>query len=179
MTALATKPVLTEQAIMMARWAALAVLLGLVDAAVPSPVPGVKPGLANLVTLWVLWFEGWRFAAGVSLLRVLASSLVLGNLFSPGFFLALSGAFGSLLVLWPASRLPRRWFGVWSWSMLAATGHMLAQMALVRVWLIPHDGLWQLAPVLLGSALLTGAVNGGIVARLLRLKVNGNGVATH
>lgn len=162
----------------MARWAALAVLLGLIDAAVPSPIPGVKPGLANLVTLWVLWFEGWRFAVGVSVLRVMASSLLLGNLLSPGFFLALSGATGSLLVLWPISRLPRQWFSVWSWSMLAATGHILAQLVLVRLWLIPHDGLWQLLPILLGSALLTGAVNGGIVARLLRLKVMDDGKTT-
>jgi heptaprenyl diphosphate synthase len=38
-----------------AKLAALAISLHLVEAILPSPLPGVKPGLANIVTLFVLY----------------------------------------------------------------------------------------------------------------------------
>ena len=37
-----------------ARYAAAAIALSVVEAAIPSPLPGVKPGLANIITLIVL-----------------------------------------------------------------------------------------------------------------------------
>lgn len=73
-----------------ARLAAAAIaLLKLADAAIPMPLPGVKPGLANIVTLIVLARHGWGAAAWVSGLRVLVGALLLGQLFTPGFFLSL------------------------------------------------------------------------------------------
>src|SRR5574343_173870 len=65
--------------------ATAAVGLSLVDAAIPSPLPGVKPGLANIVTLIVLARYGWGTAVWVSALRVLAGSLLLGFFLTPVF----------------------------------------------------------------------------------------------
>jgi heptaprenyl diphosphate synthase len=91
-----------------ARLAALAIGLTLAEAAIPSPVPGVKPGLANIVVLMVLLQFGWRAAAWVSALRVLAGGLLLGSLFAPGFWLSAAGALASLAVLALARHLPNR-----------------------------------------------------------------------
>ena len=46
--------------------AALAITIHIVESALPSPLPGVKPGLANVVTIVVLWRYGWAAAAWVS-----------------------------------------------------------------------------------------------------------------
>ncbi len=86
--------------------ASAAVGLSLVDAAIPSPLPGVKPGLANIVTLVVLARYGWGTAVWVSALRVLAGSLLLGYFLAPGFFLSLTGTTLSLLTLGAAQHLP-------------------------------------------------------------------------
>jgi len=94
-----------------ARMAAVALGLTVLENAIPSPLPGVKPGLANIVTLIVLARYGWRAAAWVSLLRVVAGSLLFGSFLAPGFFLSLAGAILSLLVLAFAQHLPKRWFG--------------------------------------------------------------------
>lgn len=150
-----------------ARLAALAIGLSLIDAAIPLPLPGVKPGLANIVTLLVLYRHGLATAAWVSGLRVVAGSLLLGQFLAPGFFLALCGALASLAVLWPAHRLPARWFGPVTLSLAAAFAHIGAQLLLARLWLIPHNGIFLLAPVLLAAALVFGTINGLIVARLL------------
>ena len=151
-----------------AQLAAAAIGLALIDAAIPLPLPGVKPGLSNIVTLIVLARYGWGTAAWVSGLRVIAGGLLLGQLFSPGFFLSLAGALSSLGILALAVRLPVRFFGPVSWSLLAAFAHLAGQLLLARLWLIPHDGLFYLLPFFAVAALVSGLVNGLIAARMLR-----------
>jgi heptaprenyl diphosphate synthase len=150
-----------------ARLAALAIGLTLAEAALPSPIPGVKPGLANIVVLLVLLQYGWRAAAWVSALRVLAGALLLGSLFAPGFWLSAAGALASLTVLGLARHLPSRYFGPVSLSVLAAFGHIGGQLALAGAWLLPAAALVKLLPVFAAAALVFGAVNGVIVTRLL------------
>jgi heptaprenyl diphosphate synthase len=150
-----------------ARMAAVALGLTVLEGAIPSPLPGVKPGLANIVTLIVLARYGWRTAVWVSLLRVFAGSLLFGNLLTPGFFLGLSGALFSLLVLAFARHLPSRWFGPVSHSIYAAFAHIAGQMTVVYVWLIPNAGIAYLIPIFATAALVFGAVNGLIAARFM------------
>ena len=150
-----------------ARLAAAAIGLSLIDAAIPLPLPGVKPGLANIVVLIVLYRHGWRAACWVSLLRVVAGSLVLGQFLAPGFFLGLAGALLSLAVLWFAQALPRKYFGPVSLSILASFSHIGGQLLLARLWLVPHDGVFVLSPVFALAALIFGLANGLIAARLL------------
>lgn len=154
-----------------ARMASIALGLTILEGAIPSPLPGVKPGLANIVTLIVLARYGWRTAAWVSLLRVFAGSLLFGNFLTPGFFLSLSGAVLSLLVLGFAQHLPRRWFGPVSQSVYAAFAHIAGQMAVVYLWLIPNAGIAYLIPVFATAALVFGAVNGLIAARFMEESV--------
>lgn len=158
-----------------AQLAAAAIALALVDAAIPLPLPGVKPGLANIVTLLVLYRYGFGTAAWVTGLRVFAGALLLGHFLAPGFFLSLAGASCSLVVLAVAQHLPRRWFGPVSLSVLAAFAHIGGQLLLARAWLIPHDGVFLLAPVFLAAALFFGIINGLIVARLLGEAESGGG----
>ncbi|OGS66490.1 MAG: heptaprenyl diphosphate synthase [Gallionellales bacterium RIFOXYD12_FULL_53_10] len=150
-----------------ARMAAVALGLTILEGAIPSPLPGVKPGLANIVTLIVLARYGWRTAAWVSLLRVFAGSLLFGNFLTPGFFLGLTGALLSLLVLALAQHLPPRWFGPVTHSVCAAFAHIAGQMALVYLWLIPNAGIAYLMPIFAAAALLFGTVNGLIAARFM------------
>lgn len=166
MTTLLLQPTADDHRI--ARYAAAAIALSVVEAAIPSPLPGVKPGLANIVTLIVLARHGWREAVWVTLLRVLAGSLVLGQFLAPGFFLSLSGALASLVSLGLAVRLPARWFGPVSHSILAAFAHIGAQLVVARLWLVPHDGVFYLTPVFALAAVVFGLINGLIAARLLR-----------
>lgn len=168
MTRSTTELPVTAADVRIARYAAAAIALSVAEAAIPLPLPGVKPGLANIVTLIVLARWGWREAVWVALLRVLAGSLLLGQFLAPGFFLSLSGAIASLLTLGFAMHLPMRWFGPVSLSIFAAFAHIGAQLVVARLWLVPHDGVFYLTPVFSAAAVLFGVVNGLIAARLLR-----------
>jgi heptaprenyl diphosphate synthase len=150
-----------------AKLAALAIGLHLLESIMPSPLPGVKPGIANIVTLFVLYRFNFATAAWVSLLRVFATSLLLGNFLSPTFTLSLGGAIMSLGMLGLAQYLPRQYFGPVSLSILAAFAHMIGQLILVRLWLIPHAGLAYLVPLFMAAALLFGLINGIVTSHLL------------
>jgi heptaprenyl diphosphate synthase len=70
-------------------------------------------------------------------------------------------------VLALAQHLPSRHFGPVSLSVLAAFGHIGGQLTLAGLWLLPGTALFKLLPVFAAAALIFGAVNGIIVARLL------------
>ncbi len=150
-----------------ARLAAIAVVLSVAEAGLPTPIPGVKPGLANIVSMLVLIRLGWRAAAWVTLLRIVAAALTLGSLFTPAFFLSLAGGVASLLTLGVVRWLPSAWFGPVSMSLLAAFAHVGGQLVLAGAWLLPFSAVWLLLPVFSVVAWLFGLSNGLICAYLL------------
>jgi heptaprenyl diphosphate synthase len=167
MTASTIKLHATSEDHHIARLAAVALGLSILETAIPSPLPGVKPGLANIIVLIVLTRYGWRAAAWVSLLRVVAGSLLMGSFLAPGFFLSLAGALCSLAALGASMHLPQRWFGPITHSVLAAFAHITGQMLVVYLWLIPHNGIAYLLPIFALAALVFGTVNGLVAARFM------------
>jgi len=152
---------------LVAGFAALAISIHLLESALPSPIPGVKPGLANLVTLYVLIRHGWRLAVNVSLLRVLAGSLLLGSFLSPTFSLSLAGALASLTILGVVWHIPGKPVGPIGLSILAALAHMSAQIVTAYILFIPHSALFTLLPILLTVALISGTLGGILVNRII------------
>lgn len=163
--ALVIKTTLTDHRI--ARLTALAIGLHLAESIFPSPLPGVKPGIANIVTLYVLYKFDFATAAWVSLLRVFAGALLLGQFLSPAFMLSLAGAVCSLILLAFTRKLPGRFFGPISLSILAAFAHIGGQLIVVRLFLIPHMSIVYLIPIFASAALIFGFLNGLIARKLL------------
>lgn len=151
-----------------AKLAAFAIGLHMLEAIIPSPLPGVKPGIANIIVLYVALRYDFSTAAWVSILRVFASSLLLGQFLSPGFALSLSGAIASLLALGIGIRLPKQYFSVITLSIFAAFAHIAGQLLVVRCWLIPHSSVAYLIPIFTLAALVFGLINGLITARLMQ-----------
>ncbi len=147
--------------------AAVAITIHIAESALPSPLPGIKPGLANIITVAVLVQFGWRAAAWVAVLRVLAGSLLIGTFLTPTFVMSFGGSLASITILWLACRLPGRGFSAIGYSLLAALAHMSMQFLLAWTLFIPHPGLVHLLPFLLTASVLFGLVNGIIAKRLL------------
>ena len=147
--------------------AALAILIHLFESAIPSVMPGLKPGLSNIITIAVICLFGWSTAAWVSMLRVLVGSLLLGTFLSPTFLMSLSGAVASILILWFAVKVPGKGFSPVGYSLLAAMAHMTGQFLCAYLLFIPHAGLWRLFPALMTVAVILGIINGIICQRLV------------
>lgn len=151
-----------------AKLTAVAISLHVLETMLPSPLPGVKPGIANIVTLFVLSEYGFGTAAWVSLLRVFASALLLGHFLSPTFVLSLSGSIFSLTALFFAQHLPKKHFSLITLSIFAAFSHIVGQLIVVRLWLIPNTGVSYLIPVFTTTAFLFGLLNGLIAVKLVK-----------
>ncbi|MCX7181499.1 MAG: Gx transporter family protein [Candidatus Methylopumilus sp.] len=151
-----------------AQLSAIAIGLSLIESVLPSPMPGVKPGIANIITLYAMYRFNFRTAIWVSILRVFATSLILGQFLSPTFMLSLAGSLLSLLTLYFSIKLPSRFFSPMGLSVLSSFAHITGQLLLVRLWLIPHASIYYLIPVYSAAALLFGLINGWITYRLLK-----------
>jgi len=147
---------------------ALAIMIHLAESAFPSPLPGIKPGFANIVTIIVWLHFGWRIGIWVSLLRVVIGSLLLGSFLSPTFFLSLSGALATIIVLSLASLLPGRGLSIFGLCLLSAIAHISGQFWLAFCWFIPHQALLHLYPILLTASFFMGTLSGIIGLRLVK-----------
>ena len=91
----------TKKAAFLGLAAALSLLFSYVEVLLPplyAAVPGIKLGLPNIVILYLLYALGIRYAVLVSLVRVMISSLLFGNVMTLAY--SVSGAVLSLSVMW-------------------------------------------------------------------------------
>jgi len=150
---------------------ALAVTIHVLESTLPTPLPGIKPGLANIITVVVLVRYGIKTAIWVSLLRVLIGSIVLGTFLSPTFMLSLTGATASVVVLVVLSQLntilPFISFGAVSYAVFAACAHMAGQFFMAYLLFLPHPAMFKMLPLFMTAAVLAGILTGIIAGTLL------------
>lgn len=160
---------------LVAGYAALAIGIHVLEAGLPAPLPGLKPGLANVIVLVVLLRHGWRAAAAVAGLRVLVGSLLVGTFLGPTFWLSAAGALASVAVLGAGAAWNAMWERAWPPAALSAIGlsavaalaHMAGQFAVAYGVFAPHPGLLRLLPVLMLAALAFGVAAGWAALRIL------------
>ena len=170
MTQLIIKPTKKDHTV--AKLAAIAIILSVIEFFLPSPIPGIKPGIANIIILYSLVRFDFSTAAWVSIVRVFVSSVIVGSFLSPTFFLSLFGALFSLTLLYGFQKLPKPYFSIISLSLIASFGHIIGQFIIARLWIIPHDSIFNLLPLFLISALIFGIFSAFICDALLKHKLN-------
>jgi heptaprenyl diphosphate synthase len=148
---------------------ALAITIHIAESALPSPIPGIKPGLANTISVAALIRLGWHIAAWITFLRVIAGSLLLGTFLSPTFVLSAGGALAGILSLALTAAMPGQGCSAVGHSVSAALSHTAAQFWLAYWLFIPLPGLLSLFPVLMTAALFFGVLT-GIAAGMLAAK---------
>lgn len=143
---------------------AAASVLQVGESLLPHPLPGVRLGLANVLTMVVLLEMGPSCALQLSVLRTLVSSMVLGTFLTPTFVLSFAGGVASALVMILLSRSALR-FGLVGISVAGAVSHVLVQLGLVWLLFIRTSGVLSLWPWLAIAAVGTGVLTGLIVAQ--------------
>lgn len=136
---------------------ALAFIFSYVEAMIPIPIPipGIKLGLANLVTIVGLYMVGIPGAAAVSLIRILLMGFIFGNVFSMAYSMA--GGILSLLVM--AVAVKTGWFSKIGVSVLGGIFHNVGQLC-AAAWVTKTLGVFTYLPVLLVAGVVAGAVIG-------------------
>lgn len=143
----------------------LALVLSLVERWIPLNlmVPGIKLGLANVVTLFALTMLRRREAAAILLCRVTLASIFAGSM--PAFLFSLFGGFLALGIMALLLRGEGRWFSLLGISVAGAAAHNIGQICAAMLVLGTSDVLGYL-PLLLLSAIPMGLLT-GLVCRLV------------
>lgn len=148
--------------------ASLALIFSYVEAIIPyNPgIPGVKLGIANIVTVIALYRFGTKEAAAVSIIRIIIAGLLFNGLF--GMLYSLAGAALSLAGMIALKKTGL--FSVVGVSMAAGVLHNLGQL-LVAAALIEDLRIFFYFPVLMFSGIAAGILVGFASAIILSRKV--------
>ena len=154
--------------VFIALFIAMASVLHVVESWVPLPlpVPGIKIGLANIVSLIVIATFGWRDAMYVVIIRVLIASLFGGVFLGPAFAMSMSGAIVSTVVMAYGHGHWHRTFSFVGISIIGAVVHNGAQILMAAFMVSSLTLLWYL-PYLILFAVPTGLVTGMTVVYFL------------
>ncbi len=157
----------THQMVLIALLTALAIAVMAIERTIPLPIgiPGIKLGLANVVTLTALYLLTWRDTLTIVLLRVLLGSLILGS-FS-AFLFSLGGALLAFAVMTFLIAFLPRLFSTVGVSICGAVAHNIGQL-LVAAAVVQNIRIISYLPVLLIAAVGTGLVTGYTVTLLLK-----------
>ena len=144
---------------------ALALIFSYLESLIPIRfgIPGIKLGLANLLTVILLYKRNAKEALILSAVRVILSGFMFGNLFSIVYSLA--GGILSLLVMAVLKRSGK--FSVIGVSAAGGvshnTGQLMVAMAAVETYRVGYY-----FPVLLIAGVLTGLLIGTAAEQVLK-----------
>ena len=154
---------LTLCAVLTAMALALSYLENFFPLSLAIPLPGMKLGLANIVTLFALYALGPGQALLILVARCLLGAVFAGNM--NALIFSVMGGVTAMLVMIGLRHL--RGLSVYGVSVGGAAAHNCGQVAAAVLTLGNPAPLYYL-PVLLGVSLFTGALTGLIAACLFR-----------
>lgn len=142
---------------------AISIVLSIVESMLPViPVPGVKLGLANVVTLLIMYIYGDKDAFMILILRILLVGLLRGNIFSVTFYLSLGGGMVAYIMMFIFHRL--KVFSMIGVSIMGAFGHSVGQITMA-IFLIERAELIYYFPYVLVLSVITGVITGILALR--------------
>jgi heptaprenyl diphosphate synthase len=147
---------------------ALTIFIAETQIPLPLPIPGVKLGLANIVTVFAMFTLG-----PMPTLMILAMRIVLGAMFSGRFTALLYSASGGLLCYLSMLGLHRilTLKQIWLCSVIGAIFHNVGQI-IAAIFVLRTIGIVAYLPILLISAIAMGVFT-GLCSQLLVNRLGG------
>lgn len=133
------------------------------------PLPGVKIGLANIVSLVALYLLGAKYAFSILVVRCVLTSFFAGSVTSLMF--SLFGGVLAMCVMIVIMRIPV--FSVYGVSILGAAAHNIGQIAASMILMnsIYIGGyLVYLLMISLFTGFLTGLLSSGVIKALEKVR---------
>jgi len=151
----------------MAALTAVAVIIFIIEAQIPLslPIPGIKLGLANAVTLFVLFYPQKKVGlTTVDAFTILICRILLGAVFTGRLIAFLYSITGGLLGF-TAQAVIKRFVSqkqIWVCGAIGATFHNIGQI-LAAMLITGTPSIAAYLPVLIIAGIFTGALTGLIV----------------
>lgn len=150
----------TRRITMLGLLTTIALTIFMIELALPAlaPIPGIKLGLANIVTLFILLRFQVRDAVLVLFIRIILASVFAGQMVS--FLYSICGGVLCLAVMALVNRLLDKKF-IFLTSVFGAIAHNIGQV-LAAYFVLGMSGVFVYVPFLLLSGVVTGLFTGVI-----------------
>lgn len=132
----------------------------------PIPIPGVKLGLANIITLLALVMFDFKTSLIVISLRTVLGSLLSGTLFGLGFLLSFSGTLLAGCVMALFLRFSP-YFSLIGISITGAVAHCVGQLIMASL-ILNQPSIFYYLPVMLLLSVPTGCITGLLLQELVK-----------
>ena len=148
----------------MAMLTAIALTIFMIEAQIPAlvPIPGVKLGLANIVTVFAVFALGPKEAAMILFVRIFLGAVFAGN-FSTILYSGAGGLLAILVTIGLRKILTHQ--QLWVAGAIGAIFHSIGQMA-VAVAVTGTAGILVYLPMMIACSIITGLFT-GLCAQLL------------
>ena len=143
---------------LMALLTAIALTIFMIEAQIPAlvPIPGIKLGLANIVTVFAVFALGPKEAASILFARIFLGAVFAGN-FSTILYSGAGGLCAILVTIGLRKMLTMQ--QLWVAGALGAVAHSLGQMAMA-IAITATPSLAMYLPVMILCSLITGVFTG-------------------
>lgn len=143
------------------------IVIAILESFIPSLViPGIKLGFANILILVTLYEIGVKEAVFINLVRVLVVSLLRGTFLTMGFFMSLSGAVFSLLVMILCYKLLKK-FSIIGVSVIGSLFHVSGQILIAIIYMNSFYVIYYL-PLIGLASIITGVIVGFIAKAIIK-----------
>lgn len=130
------------------------------------PVPGAKLGLANLITIVVLYLYDFKSAVVVTIVRVFLVAILSGSL-GPTFYMGFSGGLLAVIMMGLSKKVG---IGIVLVSLLGSLSHQVGQI-FAGIYVIGSEKIVYYLFIMIPLGIITGVVNGFIAEKfILNLK---------
>ena len=153
-------------------FSALASLLTLLEIFIVLPIPFIKIGLANSITLYFLYKKEYKIAVFVTIFRLFIGNFFAGKLFSIPMVFSFSAGLFSLLVSFLVFVLFNKYFSISVVSISGAVTHNITQLFLFYYIINVPLEVNSLLSILIAFSILSGLVVAYISDKLLNVNVN-------
>lgn len=149
----------TKRIALLGMFCALSVAISYIETLIPPivPVPGVKPGFSNIVTMFATVSLGLPYGLAVTMFKAVFALITRGV---TAFMMSFCGGLLSLAVMWILFRFTKKSIGYIGIGVLSAISHNMGQLAVAVV--ILGKAILYIAPVLMLSGIVCGALTGTI-----------------
>ena len=167
----------TKKISIIAFYLALAIVLYLIERIIPLPtnIPGVKMGLANIITIVTIFTLPPVEVVFLAIARTFITSFLVAGF--TAFWFSLSGALLSMLVMYGLIFRANRFFSLPTISVVGALAHNMGQL-LIASWLVKTSGIFFYLPILAISAVASGFFV-GITAKKVLIFLYKRGYVTY
>ncbi len=138
----------------------MAIFLSIAEHMIPKPLPWMRIGLANAITLYAFTIIKKREVFLIVLSRVLATSLLIGSFLSITFFLSITGAISSFILMYIFYTFLSRFFSLVGISVIGALTSNVAQLLLINTIFVQSRLSFYFLPFIMLFALIGGILSG-------------------